>query len=419
MSDPHRIFRPAALARLSSPEQLDQLMRLTTPTGWLALGSCCLLLGIAVVWGIWGSIQINISGRGILIKQGGVFVATAFGDGRVKDILVKEEQQVATNQLLVRLQVPELELKIKQAVLTQGKLEAELNQLAANQAKESLEESNYLEAQIQTYLSISNDYRLQIAALDDRLKGLDELSRSNSGSVDKPTLLAVRNDWFSANHGMAMTSVQIKQLRVNRLQEEERRRQRLLDKEAQVDQASINLETLTNLYSQTAEIRSPFSATVLEITVKPNQLVNASTPIMSLQSVREKLQAWLFLAPGDGKRVTKKMDVRLALASAKKEEFGMMLGHVASVSELPATPQLMLRILENPTLVSEFLQEGAPIYAVVDLVPDATTSGYRWTSHGGPDMPITSGTLCEGTITLTNRSPIALMLPRLRHDVGL
>jgi HlyD family secretion protein len=141
---------------------------------------------------------------------------------------------------------------------------------------------------------------------------------------------------------------------------------------------------------------------------------------MSLQSVREKLQAWLFLAPGDGKRVTKKMDVRLALASAKKEEFGMVLGQVASVSELPATPQLMSRVLENPTLVSEFLQEGAPIYAVVDLVTDTNnSSGYQWTSRQGPDMRITSGTMCEGTITLTNRRPISLVLPLLRHDIGL
>jgi len=421
MSDSHRIFRQAALARLSSPEQLDQLMQLTTPTGWLALGSCCLLIGIALVWGIWGSIRINVYGRGILIKQGGVFVATAFGDGRVKDILVTEGQPVSNHQLLVRLEVPELELKIKQAELTQRKLETELKQLEANQANERLEETNYVEAQIKTYSSISNDYRLQIAALEDRLKGLEELSRSNLGSVDKPTLLAVRNDWFSANHGMAMTGVQIKQLRVNRLQEEERRRQRWLDQKALVDQASINLQTLTNLYSLTAEIRSPFTATatVLEITIKSNQLVNASTPIMSLQSVREKLQAWLFLAPGDGKRVTTNMEVLLALASAKKEEFGMMLGRVATVSTLPATPQLMSRVLENPTLVSEFLQEGAPIYAVVNLVPDSTASGYKWTSHKGPEMRITSGTLCEGTITLTNRSPITLVLPRLRHDIGL
>src|SRR5262249_38389055 len=138
-----------------------------------------------------------------------------------------------------------------------------------------------------------------------------------------------------------------------------------------------------------------------------------------LQSATEKLEAWLFLAPGDGKRVNANMEVRLALASAKKEEFGMMLGKVASISPLPATPQLMARVLENPTLVSEFTQEGAPIYAVVHLVRDANSGGYQWTSRKGARIRITSGTLCEGTITLTNRSPISLVLPMLQRDVGL
>src|SRR5262249_2558714 len=301
----------------------------------------------------------------------------------VKHILIREEQPVTNHQLLALLEVPELELKIKQAALMQSRLEAELKQLEVNQNEERSEERLYQDAQTETYVSISNDYRLQIAALEDRLRGLEELSRSNSGIIDKPTLLAVSNDWFSAKHGLATTGVQIKQLRVNRLQEEERRRQQWLDKKALVDQASINLETLTNLYSLTSEIRSPFKGTVLEITVKSNQLVNASTPIMSLQSATEKLEAWLFLAPGDGKRVNANMEVRLALASAKKEEFGMMLGKVASISPLPATPQLMARVLENPTLVSEFTQEGAPIYAVVHLVRDANSGGYQWTSRKG------------------------------------
>ena len=152
-------------------------MQLTTPKGWMALASCCLLVGIVLVWGIWGSIRINIYGRGILIKQGGVFVATAFGDGRVKDILVRENQSVTNQQLLARLQVPELELKIRQAGITQSNLEAELNKLEAYQARERLEETNYQEAEIATYQSISNDYRLQITALLDRLEdGGEELA---------------------------------------------------------------------------------------------------------------------------------------------------------------------------------------------------------------------------------------------------
>ena len=394
-------------------------MQLTTPKGWLALGSCCLLVAIALVWGIWGSIRINVSGRGILIKQGGVFVATAFGDGRVKEILVREEQSVTNHQLLARLAVPELELKIRQAVIMQQRLETELAQLEAYQARERSEEGGYQNAELETYQSISNDYRIQIAALEERLSSLEKLSQDSFGIIDKPTLLSVRNDLFSARHGLDMAGVQMKQLRVNHLRDEERRHQLLLDKKALVDQGSSSLETLTNLYLLTSEIRSPYKGTVMEITIKSNQLVNASTPIMSLQSAAEKLEAWLFLAPGDGKRVNTNMEVRLALASAKKEEFGMMLGQVVSVSALPATPQLMSRVLENPTLVSEFTQEGAPIYAVVNLVRDQNSGGYQWTSRKGGRIRITSGTLCEGTITLTNRSPISLVLPLLQRDVGL
>jgi HlyD family secretion protein len=418
MSDAHNIFRQAALARLSSPEQLDQLMQVTTPKSWLALACCCVLLGVAIVWGIWGSVRIDVHGRGILIKKGGVFVATAFGDGRVADILVGEDQPVTNHQLLARLRVPELELRILQAATAQTNLENEFTQLEAYQANERSEEAKYQEAELTTYESISNDYRVQIGALEERLKDLKELSEGTSGVIDRPTLLGVRNDLFAARHGVDLTSVQIKQGRVSRLQAEERRHQQWLDKRNLVEQGRHNLEYLTNLYLLTAEVRSPFSGTVLEITVKPNQLVNVNTPVMSLQSAQERLEAWLFLQPGDGKRVVTNMEARLELVSAKKEEFGMMLGRVASVSALPATPQLMLRVLENPTLVSEFSQEGAPMYIVVELARNANTEAYRWTSRNGANLKITSGTLCDGTITLRNRRPISLVLPMMRQGTG-
>ena len=43
------IFRQAALERLSSPEQLDQLARVTQPVGWLALLALSLVILSAIV----------------------------------------------------------------------------------------------------------------------------------------------------------------------------------------------------------------------------------------------------------------------------------------------------------------------------------------------------------------------------------
>ena len=64
----NRLFRKVALERLSSPEQLDQLMRITSPVGWVALLALGVLLACGVLWGIWGSIPTKVKGSGILMR---------------------------------------------------------------------------------------------------------------------------------------------------------------------------------------------------------------------------------------------------------------------------------------------------------------------------------------------------------------
>ena len=50
MSQPSNIFRKVSLERLASPEQLDQLMRVTDARGWVALAGLGLILLTAVGW---------------------------------------------------------------------------------------------------------------------------------------------------------------------------------------------------------------------------------------------------------------------------------------------------------------------------------------------------------------------------------
>jgi HlyD family secretion protein len=78
----------------------------------------------------------------------------------------------------------------------------------------------------------------------------------------------------------------------------------------------------------------------------------------------------------------------------------------------------MLSELENPALVNEFSQGGAPMEVEVALDRSSTTrTGFRWTSAHGPADPLTSSTLCGGTITLTQRRPISLVLPVWGQEV--
>jgi hypothetical protein len=61
------IFRKESLERLSSPEQLDQLMQVVSPKSWLPLASLASIMALALVWGFLGRIPITAVGKGILV----------------------------------------------------------------------------------------------------------------------------------------------------------------------------------------------------------------------------------------------------------------------------------------------------------------------------------------------------------------
>ena len=75
------IFRKAAVERLSSPEQLDYLMTITSPVGWLAVSALAGILFLIVLWGFLGRIPDTVSGSGILIRGGAVYDVAAGSDG--------------------------------------------------------------------------------------------------------------------------------------------------------------------------------------------------------------------------------------------------------------------------------------------------------------------------------------------------
>ncbi|MEI8165694.1 MAG: hypothetical protein WCG26_04925 [Chloroflexales bacterium] len=67
-----QIFRKVALDRLASPDQLDQLLQVTGPTGWLALVVLAALLVAVVLWSALGSLALEVAGKGqILAPTGG------------------------------------------------------------------------------------------------------------------------------------------------------------------------------------------------------------------------------------------------------------------------------------------------------------------------------------------------------------
>ena len=58
------IFREKSLNKVTSPEQLDDYIKVTTPSVWFILFALLLVIVGAVVWGIFGEITVD-TGSGV------------------------------------------------------------------------------------------------------------------------------------------------------------------------------------------------------------------------------------------------------------------------------------------------------------------------------------------------------------------
>jgi len=79
--------RSDPLNRLSTPEQLDELMQVTSPRGWIALAGFALLISVAAIWGLVGTVTTTVAGKGVLMRGSSIKTESSPCDGEVVSIL--------------------------------------------------------------------------------------------------------------------------------------------------------------------------------------------------------------------------------------------------------------------------------------------------------------------------------------------
>lgn len=421
MADTNQIFRKVSLERLSSPEQLDMLMRVTSPKGWIALLALCGLVTVAILWGIFGSIPTKVNGDCILIRPGGVSEIVAPGPGRVVDISVDGGDTVQEGQMIARIERHDALEQIKS-------IEAKLHELKAQEA--NLKALNALTEREQIAYLVASEKNLnnRIRSGEERLQALEakvltQTKLLEQGLITKQTLLATKLDQAAVKQDIESNRNEIIKIRVSRLDARKQIQNELTSISIQIGETSRNLTSLMRNADESSLVYSPYTGRILEISVSQNALIGAGTPILTIERTGKSvndLEAYVYIAPLDGKRVRTNMDVQIAPSTVKREESGVMLGKVRSVAEFPSTTQGMMRVLKNDKLVQQLAAGAAPIEVQADLIPSADTlSGYKWSSPKGPETRIESGTLCSATITIKQQRPISLVIPILRNYLGV
>ena len=154
--------------------------------------------------------------------------------------------------------------------------------------------------------------------------------------------------------------------------------------------------------------------------VNRGELVGPGTPILNMELRSEELVAVLFVPAEFGKQAQEGMEVRVSPTNVKREEYGYMLGKVSWVAEFPTTSRGMTRLLGNAELVKAMMEKGPPVQINVELLENPETpTGYAWSSSEGPDVPVTSGTVIDGSVVIREVPPLQLLIPTIKETTGI
>ena len=380
--DAKKLFRSAALEKLSSPERLDVMMRVTSPAAWLALSALGAILLMLVVWGFLGSIAIKVQGKGILLRGDAVLEVTSGANGRVTEILVQENETIKEGDVVARLTQPELDEKIRNK---RSELEGAMALAGVNQSAQS-QIIGRLQAQ-------ARELRARVETQEDAVQ---------RGLLTNSQLLQTKQQLIQAEQQIATARAGIG------------------DRQSRVDQVRRELSELEAQLGTTTEVRSPYTGRVLEIAANMGDLLAPGSRVISLEAFEEPIEAVLYLPAAEGKKIQPGMRAQVSPSTVRQEEYGFILGDVVSVSDYPVTPERLKKVLRNEQLVQDLAGKSAPIEVSVKLLTDDDTdSGFKWSSSKGPPMKVFSGTVCSANVSVEEKKPISYVLPIFKSTLGL
>lgn len=413
-------FRKSALEKLSTPEKLDQLIKVTNRKAWIALLTIALAIGTAVVWSIFGKVKTKIDVVGI-IQGGEVHEVVATSQGQLVELNVKIGSKVKKGDIIATLHQPELSQQIEDAKAILTDRNFEMGKIVSYGGQGSQLQNEFISQTRKSILGEIDSERKKLSFLYNQLEsentllGKGLIIKSQVANT-KQQIEASKNTIERLKGQMAETSSQQNNVNFD-LQ------QKLTLQNQRIAEAKRNLEFLNERFDTQKNIRSPYDGEVVEVLTERGVVVGTGTPLFKLKNQKDdtkKITSVLYIPSKDGKKIKKGMEALVSPSTVQPQEFGFIKGKVAYISDFPITQQGMLNSVKNDQLAKGLLAMG-PLFEVhVDFEKDLSSySGFRWTSAKGPDVKIKEGTSCMGKITIYEERPVTIVVPAFKNFFDL
>ena len=403
-------FRKQAIDKVSSPEQLDLVMQVTSPLGWLALATVGLVLIVALIWSILGSIPDLVDGQGVLIRGERLNDIVATATGTLVKITVSPDTDVQAGQVIAEIAKDKGEIEQK---LTMKK--DELGRIQSQNASAGGSDQQ----------AIARNQGL-LGAKQAELVSLRQQRKTQEDLVNKG--LKAANVLFDYDRRITGTLGEIASIE----REDAAIREQMNPRENQEAGVKAEIQQLENeLLRSTAEITSPQAGRVVQVIKSASDKVREGEPLMRLELNAPttgqasycggNVHAVMYISGLLAGKVHPGQEARISPTDVKKEEFGYIKGEITWISRNAASPDDMREKLKNDKLVQGFNSEGPVFEARVclGLDKDNKANGFKWSSSTGPAKKIESGTLATASVVVDERRPYTYVVPTVRHAIGI
>jgi HlyD family secretion protein len=281
---PEGLFRHEALARLSSPERLDELLQIIRPRHWLAVLTFAALISAALVWAVLARVPTMVTGSGVLMRPRQLVDVQVPGSGRLETLAIRVGDVVTKGDILGRIDQAELRQKLTEraklvALQKQDQDKGTLQrQQATLQMEQMLLEKASLHLQRQDLRKRLQDAEAQTTVLQQRVENRQRLESLGLLAKNGDELLQAQKAFLENQDKIAEFTTTFKQQESQRKTLDTKSKSlsfRIRIHRAQQPDPELRAASpLRNCsWSKTAQILSPYHRRLVELAVNPGQLV--------------------------------------------------------------------------------------------------------------------------------------------------
>jgi len=89
------IFSEEALLKMRSPDELDAILPITNPVGWMGLIAVAVMIFAVILWSVFGSFTVKADGMGMIMDANGVTRVASQGSGLIDEVYVHNGEWVS------------------------------------------------------------------------------------------------------------------------------------------------------------------------------------------------------------------------------------------------------------------------------------------------------------------------------------